>query len=40
MLCSIDLIIMQNVNEVLIHVTTCMNIENILREISYTENAN
>lgn len=35
--CLIDLIIMQNMNEVLVCVTICMNIENILREISYTE---
>lgn len=39
MLCLIDLIIMQNINEILVCVTIFMNIENILREINYTEKA-
>lgn len=37
MLCSIDLIAIENVNEVLIHVTTYTNIENILRQRAHTE---
>ena len=39
MLCSIDLITIENMNEVLIHVTTYMNIENNLSERSHTEKA-
>ena len=39
MLYLIPLITIENMNEVPVHVTTCMNMDKILRERSYTEKA-